>query len=74
MYHFKSSRQLQALFRHLSSQRQRSAAVAMVDLDDARDALVESGEVVEKQAKRFWNGFLDFALQDNVLEVAVGLM
>jgi large conductance mechanosensitive channel len=46
----------------------------MVDLDDARDALVESGEVVEKQAKRFWNGFLDFALQDNVLEVAVGLM
>lgn len=34
---------------------------------DAGDAVVEGG-------RRFWSGFQDFVLKDNVLEVAVGLM
>lgn len=34
----------------------------------------ELGEEAKKKANRFWNGFSDFAIQDNVLEVAVGLM
>jgi large conductance mechanosensitive channel len=46
----------------------------MVDLDDAGEALLQGEQEVEKRARRFWSGFSDFALQDNVLEVAVGLM
>jgi hypothetical protein len=34
-----------------------------VDFDDLRASVYN-----------FWDGFLDFALRDNVLEVAVGLM
>lgn len=29
---------------------------------------------ISRQVKGIWSGFLDFALRDNVLEVAVGLM
>jgi hypothetical protein len=46
----------------------------MVELDDAGEALLQAEQQAEKRAKRFWSGFSDFALQDNVLEVAVGLM
>lgn len=38
------------------------------------DQLREAEEVVSRRAKHLWSGFSDFALQDNVLEVAVGLM
>ena len=34
----------------------------------------EAGRNVKTRTQRFWNGFSDFALQDNVLEVGVGLM
>jgi len=43
-------------------------------LDDSRDLLEGSVEVVGSATKKFWNGFTSFAVQDNVLEVAVGLM
>ena len=46
----------------------------MPRLDDSRDALLNAGEDTKNRAKRAWDGFSDFALQDNVLEVAVGLM
>ena len=36
--------------------------------------LPTSSSSLQKRASRFWTGFSDFALQDNVLEVAVGLM
>ena len=36
--------------------------------------LLQAGHKAKTRARRFWNGFSDFALQDNVLEVAVGLM
>jgi large conductance mechanosensitive channel len=45
-----------------------------LDLDESRESLMRAGETVERGAKRFWSGFTDFALKDNVLEVAVGLM
>lgn len=40
----------------------------------SEDQLRDAEEQVSKRAKSLWNGFSDFALQDNVLEVAVGLM
>ena len=46
----------------------------MPQLDDASDRLLHEGQKVKTRASRLWNGFADFALQDNVLEVAVGLM
>lgn len=46
----------------------------MPQLDDSRDALLNTGEDMKRRARRAWEGFSDFALQDNVLEVAVGLM
>lgn len=46
----------------------------MPRLDEGHDALLNAGEGTKKRVRRAWNGFSDFALQDNVLEVAVGLM
>ena len=47
---------------------------SMPRLDDSREALLHAGQGIQKRAKRAWDGFSDFALRDNVLEVAVGLM
>lgn len=46
----------------------------MPQLDDTRESLLQGGRKAKTRASRFWTGFADFALQDNVLEVAVGLM
>jgi len=46
----------------------------MPQLDNASESLLHGGQKVKTRASRFWHGFADFALQDNVLEVAVGLM
>ena len=46
----------------------------MPHLDDTREALLDAGENAQKRVHRAWEGFQDFALRDNVLEVAVGLM
>ena len=43
-------------------------------LEDSEEFLEHAGQEVTMRAKRMWQGFSDFALQDNVLEVAVGLM
>ena len=45
-----------------------------LDLHESEESLMRAGENVERGARKLWNGFTDFALQDNVLEVAVGLM
>lgn len=45
-----------------------------IRLEDGREFLEDAGEEVHKRASKFWHGFSSFALQDNVLEVAVGLM
>jgi len=45
-----------------------------LDLRESGESLMRAGEHVERGAKRLWGGFTDFAVQDNVLEVAVGLM
>jgi len=42
--------------------------------EDSRESLLHTRDQVQKKARRIWDGFSDFALQDNVLEVAVGLM
>ena len=45
-----------------------------LDLHEGQESLMRAGENVERGAKKLWDGFTDFAVQDNVLEVAVGLM
>lgn len=51
-----------------------SAKHKMPQLDGASERLLHGGQEAKTRAARFWDGFRDFALQDNVLEVAVGLM
>lgn len=46
----------------------------MPHLDDANEQLLHAGQKAKSRAANAWNGFSNFALQDNVLEVAVGLM
>lgn len=46
----------------------------MPRLDESEELLVNVSQDVGRRAKNLWQGFKDFALQDNVLEVAVGLM
>lgn len=46
----------------------------MPQLDESSEHLLNTGQKVQKRASSAWNGFSNFALQDNVLEVAVGLM
>lgn len=50
----------------------------MPQLNEASERLLsnsnEGARNVKTRVQRFWSGFQDFALQDNVLEVAVGLM
>lgn len=43
-------------------------------MDGTRESLLHAGEQVERRVKHAWAGFTDFALRDNVLEVATGLM
>ena len=46
----------------------------MPRLDESGEALLHAGEDAGKRVRKAWDGFVDFALRDNVLEVAVGLM
>ena len=46
----------------------------MSRLDDSGEALLHASRDAKNRAQRAWDGFSDFALRDNVLEVAVGLM
>jgi hypothetical protein len=42
--------------------------------NDARTALLDTERQVSRRFQSLWTGFTAFALRDNVLEVAVGLM
>ena len=46
----------------------------MPRLDDTNEHLMGAGRKAKTTVSRFWDGFSDFVLQDNVLEVAVGLI
>ena len=46
----------------------------MPQLDDANERLMGTGRKAQTTVRRFWDGFSDFLLQDNVLEVTVGLI
>lgn len=43
-------------------------------LDESRETLMHSGAVVKSTMSSTWDGFTNFALNDNVLEVAIGLV
>ncbi|KAH7383479.1 large-conductance mechanosensitive channel [Cadophora sp. MPI-SDFR-AT-0126] len=45
-----------------------------IRLEDSQDLLQHAGEEVGRRANKMWHGFTDWALQDNILEVAVGLI
>jgi hypothetical protein len=42
--------------------------------NESQSLLHSSTQRARESARRNWNVFVDFALRDNVLEVAVGLM
>jgi large conductance mechanosensitive channel len=46
----------------------------MRGLEESTEALLHSGTIARRKVIGFWTGFSDFALRDNVLDVAVGLM
>jgi large conductance mechanosensitive channel len=46
----------------------------MPQLDDNTEALLRTGQNAKSRVGQAWDGFANFALRDNVLEVAVGLM
>jgi hypothetical protein len=45
-----------------------------IRLEDPSEILHDARAEVQRRAKRLLTGFSDFALRENVLEVAVGLM
>ncbi|EHK97925.1 hypothetical protein M7I_6265 [Glarea lozoyensis 74030] len=45
-----------------------------IRLEDSTELLHQASDQFVGGVKGMWEGFTDFALQDNVLEVAVGLM
>jgi large conductance mechanosensitive channel len=46
----------------------------MRGLDEGTEALLRVGHDAKQQLSQAWEGFIDFAARDNVLEVALGLM
>ncbi|KAF5324218.1 hypothetical protein D9619_011209 [Psilocybe cf. subviscida] len=42
--------------------------------EEARESLMRTEQTFVRKINSAWSGFLNFALRDNVLEVAVGLM
>lgn len=45
-----------------------------IRLEDSGELLEHAGHEITTRSKRIWSSFSNFALQDNVLQVAVGLM
>lgn len=43
-------------------------------LEEGLETAGEYTEQAQKGVKRFWDGFSEFALSENVLQVAIGLM
>lgn len=46
----------------------------MPRLDESSETLLRVSQDAHKHVQRVWNGFADFVLRDNVLEVSMGLM
>ncbi|KAJ5101915.1 hypothetical protein NUU61_004137 [Penicillium alfredii] len=46
----------------------------MRGLDDSTVALLRVGQSAQEQVRNAWEGFVNFAARDNVLEVALGLI
>ncbi|KAJ5747172.1 uncharacterized protein N7511_008868 [Penicillium nucicola] len=46
----------------------------MRGLDESTEVLVRTGQKAQEQVKHAWDGFVNFAARDNVLEVALGLI
>lgn len=41
---------------------------------DESTILIRTGQKAQEQVRHAWDGFVNFAARDNVLEVALGLM
>jgi large conductance mechanosensitive channel len=46
----------------------------MHGLEDSRETLLHLGYDATDRVRHAWEGFVDFAMRENVLEVAIGLM
>lgn len=46
----------------------------MRGLDDSTEVILRVGQSAGTRVRQAWEGFVNFAARDNVLEVALGLM
>ncbi|KAJ5312225.1 hypothetical protein PENANT_c011G09579 [Penicillium antarcticum] len=46
----------------------------MRGLDESTEVLIRTGQKAQEQVRLAWDGFVNFAARDNVLEVALGLI
>lgn len=46
----------------------------MRGLDDSTEVILRVGQSAGERVRHAWEGFVNFAARDNVLEVALGLM
>ncbi|CAG7934808.1 unnamed protein product [Penicillium nalgiovense] len=46
----------------------------MRGLDESTNVLLHTGQKAQEQVRHAWDGFINFAARDNVLEVALGLI
>ncbi|OGE52379.1 hypothetical protein PENARI_c010G06077 [Penicillium arizonense] len=46
----------------------------MRGLDESTEVLLRTGQKAQEQVRHVWDGFVNFAARDNVLEVALGLI
>ncbi|CAI7584798.1 unnamed protein product [Penicillium glandicola] len=46
----------------------------MRGLDDSTEIILRTGHKAQEQVRHAWDGFINFAARDNVLEVALGLI
>lgn len=46
----------------------------MRGLDESTDVFLRTGQKAQEQVRHAWDGFINFAARDNVLEVALGLI
>ncbi|KAJ5817641.1 Large-conductance mechanosensitive channel [Penicillium robsamsonii] len=46
----------------------------MRGLDESTEVLLRTGQKAQEQVRHAWDGFMNFAARDNVLEVALGLI
>ncbi|KAL2826292.1 chaperonin 10-like protein [Aspergillus cavernicola] len=59
---------------HINKKKKKKKKKKMRGLEESTETIMRVGHDAKEQVQRAWDGFLDFAARDNVLEVALGLI